>query len=347
MQDNNHKVLRPYSNMSTSPLSIPPIVFGTSCLGNLYSIVPEETKAAIAREWFRHSPSPVTLDSAGKYGAGMALERIGSNLKAMGIKPGQVQISNKLGWYRIPLQGSEPTFERGVWEGLSHDAEQRISGKGILECWEQGCELLGDYKPDFLSVHDPDEYLAGATSEAQRQRRHEDVLEAYRELFSLKARGEAKAIGIGSKDWRTIQALSKEVSFDWVMLACSYTIYSHPAELLAFMRELEARGTVIINSAVFNAGFLTGGRFFDYRVPDPKMPADAPLFAWREKFHALCARNGVSPASACVQYGLKGPGVQAVALNTGNPDRIQENVEMATKELPQNFWEELQVSGLL
>ena len=54
-------------------------------------------------------------------------------------------------------------FEPGVWMGLEHDAVQRISYDGILECWDEGCRLLGDaYKPRLASVHDPDEYLAAA-----------------------------------------------------------------------------------------------------------------------------------------------------------------------------------------
>ena len=55
-------------------LDMPPIIFGTSCLGNLYEALPWETKLAILREFFKHVPAPVALDSAGKYGAGLALE---------------------------------------------------------------------------------------------------------------------------------------------------------------------------------------------------------------------------------------------------------------------------------
>ncbi len=328
-------------------LTLPPIVFGTSCLGNLYAAVPEATKERIAENWLRYSPSPITLDSAGKYGAGMALEVMGRNLKRLGVSREKVLISNKLGWFRVPLKGAEPTFEKGVWEGLTHDAEQRISRRGILECWEQGCELLGDYRPQLLSVHDPDEYLAAACGAEDRLRRRQDILEAYESLFELKARGEARAIGVGSKDWRVIRELAREIRFDWVMLACSFTILQHPPELLEFIEELRGKGTLIINSAVFHAGFLTGGKFFDYRVLSPGNPADAPLFAWRERFMEVCTRHAVKPAAACVQFGLSAPGIRAVALNTGNPDRIAENVEFATLKLPAEFWADIRRAGLV
>lgn len=326
---------------------VAPIVFGTSCLGNLYAVVPEDRKAAITDNWLRHSPRPLSLDSAGKYGAGMALEVMGRNLRRLGVRPRDVVISNKLGWFRIPLKGPEATFEPGAWKGLTHDAEQRISEKGIVECWEQGCELLGEHTAQLLSVHDPDEYLAAAKDPADRARRHEDILGAYRSLFALKARGEARAIGVGSKDWRVIRDLAKDIAFDWVMLACSYTLMNHPPELTAFMQDLERRGVTIVNSAVFHAGFLTGGAYFDYRIPDPATPADARLFAWRSRFFDVCTRTGVSPAAACVQFGLAGPAVKAVALNTGNPERIAENVALVTTPLPATFWEALVEAGLL
>ena len=121
-----------------------PIVFGTSCLGNLYREIPLETKTAIAGEWFKAYPKPV-IDSAGKYGAGLSLECIGKTLKLLGKKPGDITISVKLGWRRKPLMTSEPTFEPGAWAGLEWDAQQDISYDGILRCYEEAKELLNGY----------------------------------------------------------------------------------------------------------------------------------------------------------------------------------------------------------
>ena len=58
------------------------------------------------------------------------------------------------------------------------------------------------------------------------------------------------------------------------------------------MDSLHAKGVAIINSAVFNAGFLTGGEFFNYVKLDPSNPADQEKFNWREKFFALCEQHG-------------------------------------------------------
>jgi D-threo-aldose 1-dehydrogenase len=321
-------------------LAIPRLVFGTSCLGNLYEVLPRDVKLAISREWFAHVPAPVALDSAGKYGAGLALEVIGANLREFGVAPDAVIISNKLGWLRKPLTTPEPTFEPGVWAGLEHDAEQRIDYAGIMACWEQGCELIGDpYRPQLASVHDPDEYLAAAASPDDRRRRFDDILDAYRALADLKQHGEVRAVGVGAKNWRVIREIDAAVPLDWVMLANSLTIYCHPPEVLEFLADLHRRGVGVINSAVFNAGFLVGGRFFDYRVPSPDDPADQPLFAWRERFLDLCREREVDPATACVQFALSPPGVAAVAMNTSNPANVAKNAAAVQAKIPSDFWQ--------
>jgi len=327
---------------------LPQLVFGTSCLGNLYEALPAATKLAISREWFNHRLEPVAVDCAGKYGAGLALEVLGRNLRGLGVPPDRVLISNKLGWLRMPLTTPEPTFEPGVWAGLEHDAVQRIDYAGIRECWEQGLELLGaPYRPQLVSVHDPDEYLAAATSASDRRRRLDDVLDAYRALGELKQRGDVQAVGVGAKDWRVIREIDAAVALDWVMLANSLTIYRHPKELTDFVASLAARGVGVINSAVFHAGFLVGGRFFDYRPASPDDPADRPLFAWREKFFALCQRHGIAPDVACVQFALSVPGVAAVAMNTSNPATIARNVAAVDAVVPNEFWNDAKAQGIV
>jgi D-threo-aldose 1-dehydrogenase len=198
-----------------------------------------------------------------------------------------------------------------------------------------------------VSVHDPDEYLARARDPVERARAKRDIVEAYRALHELKRGGRVRAIGIGAKDWRIIRELSDEIELDWVMLACSLTVFHHPPEVVALAQHLRDGGVAIINSAVFHAGFLTGGRFFDYRVPDPGVSTDGPLFEWRARFLALCLLHGVDPAAACVQFALSAPGVAAVALNTGRPEQVRRNVALASAVIPAAFWEAALETGLV
>ncbi|QEM10578.1 aldo/keto reductase [Mucilaginibacter rubeus] len=326
-------------------INLPKIIFGTSGLGNLYVALSDEVKCAIVAESIRYSPKPAVFDSAGKYGAGLALESLGSALAQLNVKPSDVLISNKLGWLRTALTSPEPTFEPGVWRDLKYDAVQRISYEGILECYEQGNELLGNYHAELVSVHDPDEYLNAAKDEQEQAQRYHDILEAYRALNELKRDGKVKGVGVGSKDWRIIRKITDDVKLDWVMIANSMTVHSHPRELIEFMQDLEKQGTQIINSAVFNGGFLTGSAYYNYRLTDPVK--DKHLYHWRELFYGLCADYKIKPADACVAFGLKAPGVKSIAMNTTNAERVSQNVALAYLTIPAQFWKEMKACGLI
>ena len=273
---------------------------------------------------------------------------MGDCFRELGIAPDEVIISNKLAWLRAPLTTPEPTFEPGAWFGLQHDAIQDISYAGIRHCFEQGLELLGgDYQTQLVSVHDPDEYLDAASSPADRARRFDDILAAYSALNELKAQGLARGIGVGAKNWRSIQEIDAQVALDWVMFANSYTLYSHPADLLRFMDALHAKGVAIINSAVFNAGFLTGGEFFNYVKLDPDCPGHQEKFAWRERFFTLCAQHEQKPSEVCIQFGKSHPGIAALSLSTSKPERVKQNVAAMSARVPASFWTVLQDNGLL
>lgn len=329
-------------------LKTPPVVFGSTGLGNLFKVTPYEDKLDTLKAMFDHIDKPVVIDSAGKYGAGLSLEVMGQCFRELGIKNKDVIISNKLAWLRTPLTTPEPTFEPGAWFGLEHDAVQDISYDGILKCWEQGLELLGgDYTTDIVSVHDPDEYLDAATSADDRKKRFDDILGAYTALNELKDKGVVKAVGVGAKNWKSIQEIDAQVELDWVMFANSYTLYSHPADLLEFMDSLHQKQVAIINSAVFNAGFLIGGEFFNYVKLDPNDADHQEKFAWREKFFALCEQHNLVASEVCIQFGKTHPGIVALALSTTRPARVKQNVDAMSVEIPTAFWATLRDEGLL
>lgn len=327
-------------------LALPRIIFGSSALGNLYEHVPFERKLAIVEQWLKCQPESTTIDSAGKYGAGLSLECIGRCLRQLGVAPGRVLISNKLGWKRVPLTTPEPTFDIGLWVGIEHDVVECMGYDGIHECHEQGNALLGDYSAELLSVHDPDEYIAGAEGPEQAEARYRTVLDSYRALVELREAGKSRGIGLGSKDWRLIKRVVGDgVPLDWVMFANSFTLHVHPVELQEFMSELHRAGVRMINSAVFNAGFLIGGSYFDYRKVSREQ--DPGLFGWRDRFYRICERHSVAPALACCQFALSVPGVDALALNTSRPERVAENVALVHDSVPDDLWHDLKAEGIL
>lgn len=332
----------------SSALKFPPVIFGSSALGNLYEAVPYETKLAIIKACVENAPSGIAMfDTAGKYGAGLALEVLGKCLKELNVPKDKVIISNKLGWYQVPLTTTQPTFEKDIWVGIAHDAIQKISYDGILECYEQGDALLGAYNSQMASVHDPDEYLAAASDVKDEEKRYNDILDAYKALHELKQQGKIISVGVGAKNWKSIQRIAMDVALDWVMIANSLSVHSHPADLIAFVKDLHQKGTTIINSAVFNGGFLVGRDFYNYKLVDKTTPEGKALYDWRNKFFEVCQSFNIQPAEACFNFGSNIPGVDSVALSTTHPEKVKTNIAMATKKIPQDFWIAMQQQGLL
>ncbi len=326
---------------------MPRVVFGATVLGNLFVAMTDKQKHALVGEWMAQMPKPVAIDSAGKYGAGLSLEVIARELAAYGIAPDDVIISNKLAWRRVPLTADEPTFEPGVWIDINHDAVQDISYEGILRCYDDGNATLSPYASQLVALHDPDEYLAAATDEDDRIKRLDDLKGAHRALVELRDAGKIAGVGIGAKDWRVIGELDQECAFDWVMMANSFTVMNHPTELVALIDSLASRNVGIINSAVTHGGFITGGKFLDYREVDESSQRDAEVISWRERFTNVCRAHGYSPYLVSVVFGISHPGIASLALSTSNPARVASMIEAATTELPASFWNELKDEGLV
>ncbi len=324
--------------------ALPRIIFGTSSLGNLFTEPTHAEKKAVVEKILQAVPTPV-FDSAGKYGAGLALEKLGECLEELGVAPDRVLISNKLAWKRVPLTAPEPTFEPGAWVNLKNDAVQAISYDGILECYEQGNALLGRYDAQIVSVHDPDEYLSAAKDDAELQRRKEDVLGAYRALAELKSAGKVRSVGVGAKDITVIDFISDHVRLDWAMFACSVTPFVHGAFAKRLLKKLGGQGVAVINSAVFNSGFLIGSDNFDYGKITREGEPDK--FAWRDRFHAACDEFGVTPAAVCVQFGFLFPQIVSVALSTSKASRVASNFALSEAKIPPALWQRLKADGLI
>lgn len=334
-----------YLQVNKTTINLPKVIFGTSGLGNLFVALADDIKLAIVSECLKHAEGIAVFDSAGKYGAGLALESLGQCLSKLNVDPGDVMISNKLGWLRTELKTAEPTFEPGVWKELRYDAVQKINYDGMLECFAQGNELLGNYSAKMVSVHDPDEYLAGAVTAVDRTKRYRDILDAYVALTDLKASGQVNSIGIGAKNWRVIEEINSDVQLDWVMFANSMTVHSHPRELLQFMKKLQKKGVKIINSAIFNAGFLTGSDCYNYEFVDRDSRPD--LYNWRDLFYQVCEKYALAPAAVCTAFVFHAPGVESIALNTTNPNRVETNSQLKDVYIPPGFWQDMRRLNLI
>jgi D-threo-aldose 1-dehydrogenase len=71
------------------------------------------------------------------------------------------------------------------------------------------------------------------------------------------------------------------------------------------------------------------------------------LFEYRDEFYNICNEYEIKPAEACVVFGMNPPGIVSIALNTSDPKRISQNVNLVRKEIPDDFWRAMKNAGLI
>jgi D-threo-aldose 1-dehydrogenase len=174
-----------------------------------------------------------------------------------------------------------------------------------------------------------------------------DVLEAYRCLFELKSSGRVRYVGVGAKDAKVIELIANHVKLDWAMIACSLTVHSHAVSVINLIHNLAEAGVYVLNSAVFNSGFLVGGDYYNYlRVTDVTSP---DLFVWRDTFMNVLRSHGAEADTVCIQFSfLFYPSVQSVVLNATTTDMVLRNqLNVFEKEISPQVLIDLTHSGMI
>jgi len=212
------------------------------------------------------------FDVAPLYGEGRSEKRLGA---ALADRPrDEYVLSTKVG--RL-ITGGEVVFD--------------FSRDGVLRSLEESLERLGLDRVDVLLVHDPEQHMEQALDEA---------LPAVREL---REQGVVGAIGAGMNYPAELERIVRD-GVDCVLMAGRYTLLDRSGVgLLDVCAEL---GVDVIAGGVFNSGILAGGTTFNYH------PAPPELLERARAVFAECARHGVSPTAAALQFPLTHPAVKRV-----------------------------------
>ena len=242
-----------------------------------------------------------------------------------------------------------PSFEPGVWVGLQHDAVLDISYAGVMNCFEEGNRLLGHYKADIVSIHDPDEYLLAATNDVDYTSRLMDILDGYRALLELKKNRTVKSIGVGAKDAKVIELIVNRLPFqlDWVMIAVSLTVHDHSAYVQSLVKNFAKKGIQVLNSGVFNSGFLVGGMYYNYKKVSRQK--DVELFRWRDRFRNCISEFNSSKGSEmtdldidviCIGFSfLFAPDIRTIVLNANCGAMVERNItSVYDSSIPFELW---------
>ena len=225
-------------------LAVTEIGLGGSVLGNRGRAISDEwAQATIERAW---EGGVRYFDTAPHYGLGLSERRLGA---ALAQHPrGDYVVSTKVG--RLLVPNSAPTgsdLSAGGFD-VPDDLRRRFdfSRDGVYRSLESSLGRLGLDHIDIVYVHDPDDDVATAISDAVPA------------LVELREQGLIRAVGVGMNQWEAPLRMVRESDLDVVMLAGRWTLLDRSGEQL--LTECADRGVAVVAAAPFNSGLLARNR---------------------------------------------------------------------------------------
>ena len=301
---------------------------GAAALGGLFAPVePGEARAVVRRSLelgLRY------VDTAPLYGLGASERYVGEALDT--VARDSFTISTKVGRLLRTEAADSEVLPAGVWHVASELRPVFDFGRdGVRRSLVESLERLGLDRIDIAFVHDPDDHLELALSEA---------LPA---LVQLRDEGVVGAVGFGMNDAAPLTRVVSEARPDCILVAGRYTLLDQTAltQLLPLCLE---EGVAVVVGGVFNSGVLADpspGARFDYVEARPGVVARAQRAA------AVCASFGVPLPAAALQFPLGHPAVSAVLTGVRSVSELEGNVRLFDLDLPAELWDALVREGVI
>ena len=315
------------ARLGRSELTATALSLGTSALGGLFAPVSaEEAHAVVASALDRGMRY---VDTAPLYGFGRSEQLVGEALAS--VPRESYIISTKVG----RLVEDDPADFEEMPEGMWHDTGTRkvvldFSRDAIRRSLVESLERLGLDYVDIAYIHDPDDHLDQA------------ITEAYPALVELRDEGLVRAIGAGMNDPTALARIVRATHPDCVLIAGRYTLLDQSAqqELLPLC---SSEGVGVVVGGVFNSGILADpapGARFDYAV------ADAAVMKRAQRIAATCAAYGVAISAAALQFPFRHPAVDAVLTGVRSASELDANIAGFDDPIPNELWHALEHEGL-
>lgn len=296
--------------IGTTGVSIPSLCFGTSGLGDMPNTYGYTTSAERASATLKHilqGPYPF-LDSSRNYGDGRSEQRIGQAINDLGGLPEQAMISTKL--------------DRHMESG-------RFDASRARESLEQSLTAMKVDSVDILHLHDPEHAASVAEITGTNG--------ALPELFKMKEEGLCKAVGLAAGRVDIMMPLIQEWDFDILINHNRYTLSNRNAD--ALFNLAQSKGVIIMNAAPYAGGVLAKGttehpRYVYQEVGDDMLD---PI----RKIEAACARHGVAPGAAALQFSLRDSRIASTICGVTRPERVEQTIDWAKAPIPDELWNEL------
>jgi len=296
--------------LGRTDLMVTPVCFGTSGIGDMpdtygYGVDADRAKATVLAIF----GGPVNfIDTARNYGLGRSEERVGAVIRERGGLPPGFVLSTKL----------DRDFETNAFDAAR--AHRSL---------EQSLKALGLEQIDLLNLHDPEH--ARSFKEATGPGG------ALSELFRIKEEGLAKAVGLAAGPVTMMMPLLNDWDFDALITHNRFTLANRNAD--AMLNLARARGIAVLNAAPYASGVLAKGSsaYPRYAYQEASEAMLDPI----RKIEAVCARHGVPPGAAALQFSIRDPRVTSTICGVTKPERVQQTLDWANFPIPEAAWSEL------
>jgi D-threo-aldose 1-dehydrogenase len=292
-------------------LDVSKICFGTSSLSSMpdtygYEVSPErahETVRAIFDSNMRF------LDTSRLYGFGRSEERIGDVIRERGGLPKDFTISTKL--------------------DRDHKTNKFDAGEARRSL-EESLKALNLDRVHLLHLHDPEHArsLAEVTGP-------DGALPA---LIKMKEAGLCDAIGLAAGTLEVMMPLLKDWEFDALITHNRFTLVNRNATPMIDFAA--AKGIAVLNAAPYAGGVLAKGsasfQRYVYQEATPEMLSPV------KRVEAVCAKHGVPPGAAALQFSMRDPRIASTICGVSKPERVKETLAWAEWKIPAALWDELQ-----
>jgi D-threo-aldose 1-dehydrogenase len=298
---------------------------GTAPLGNLYAEVSgEDAAATIAAAW---AAGIRVFDTAPLYGHGLAERRLGAALSAHSRD--EFVLSTKVGRLLVP---GTPDGADGF--KVSHGQVPRFdfSADGVRRSLEESLERLGFDRVDVALIHDPDNHLEQAITEAAPA------------LAALRDEGVISAIGFGMNYVAPLKEAVGRCDLDVILVAGRYTLLDQAALDSGLLAACAERGVGVIAGGVFNSGVLatpTAGSTYDY------VPVADERLARARAIATTCERRGTSLPAAALHFVASQPLITTLLIGARDIDEVRADVAMLDEPVDPALWAALRDEGLL
>lgn len=248
------------------------------------------------------------LDTSRNYGFGRSEQRIGEVIAERGGIPKGFVISTK----------------------LDRDMDTlKFDGARARRSLEESLRTLNVDRVQMLHLHDP-EYAADMNDVTGPNG-------SLRELFRIKEEGLADAVGLAAGRVDIMMPLLKDWDFDALITHNRFTLVNRNAEEM--MDLAVKRGIAVLNAAPYAAGVLAKGsanyQRYVYQEATPEMLAPVA------RVEEVCARHGIPPGAAALQFSMRDPRVASTVIGISKPERIAQTIEWARHPIPDAAWKDL------